>query len=74
VQAPVAPGAEAETAPERVRRGRGGGSGAATVASGMSTLIRKTAAGHADRLEAILAACRAGAGRAHRCGEGAACF
>src|SRR4051812_33981695 len=32
-------------------RGRGGGSGAATVASGMSALIRKTAAGHADRLK-----------------------
>src|SRR3954464_13007731 len=35
-------------------RGRGGGSGAATVASGTSTVIRRTAAVYAGRLEAIL--------------------
>src|SRR4051794_5348341 len=35
-------------------RGRGGGSGAATVASGTSTVIRRTAAVHAGRREAIL--------------------
>ena len=35
-------------------RGRGGGSGAATVTSGTSTVIRRTAAAHAGRREAIL--------------------
>src|SRR5215204_1060349 len=35
-------------------RGRGGGSGAAPVTSGTSTVIRRTAAAHAGRLEAIL--------------------
>src|SRR4051812_40205437 len=35
-------------------RGRGGGSGAAPVTSGTSTVIRRTAAAHAGRVEAIL--------------------
>ena len=35
-------------------RGRGGGSGAATVTSGTSTVIRRTVAAHAGRREAIL--------------------
>src|SRR4051794_23658498 len=35
-------------------RGRGGGSGTATVTSGTSTVIRRTAAVHAGRREAIL--------------------
>src|SRR3982751_3620411 len=35
-------------------RGRGGGSGAATVTSGTNTVIRRTAATHAGRREEIL--------------------
>src|SRR4051812_21489108 len=38
-------------------RGRGGGSGAAPVASGTSTVIRRTTAAHTDQREAILDAC-----------------